>query len=300
MLLYVAVALSVISCRASGATQTSIEKTNSLPNGPTGALQPCQGDDFDVDGLIATGHCLAKDTSAVPARTIEIEVANFRYPEGEAPTSFVVDLRNRGVAPTPIVIQPSGFVVVAAPQQEALGAVALTLNAGGRASVRIDCGEPCWEGRDWKRRAVRTTGTMAAQLGHRLILVSSDSDQTRTPGTQVLSAEIIDVGLETTFNGVVDETTLETHRLTGQRRIPLDPQTRLAMLSTEKIVFVRIRVCIDETGAVSQTTPEESTGFPGYDAKLRIEIPKWRYVPFRIGDNGVAVCSIYTIHADRR
>jgi len=88
---------------------------------------------------------------------------------------------------------------------------------------------------------------------------------------------------------------LESIRLTGDRNGPLDPEfaTKLELDPTPKshAQFAWLRVCVDESGAVTLADPFETTSNNVSIAFARAA-SQWTFKPFRIHDQPVAVCSL--------
>ncbi|HET9991704.1 MAG TPA: energy transducer TonB [Kofleriaceae bacterium] len=88
---------------------------------------------------------------------------------------------------------------------------------------------------------------------------------------------------------------LESIRLTGDPNGPLDPAVArtLELDPTPKshASFTWLRVCVDETGALTLADPFETTSSAASDAFVAAA-KKWTFKPFTIHDQPVAACSM--------
>jgi hypothetical protein len=86
---------------------------------------------------------------------------------------------------------------------------------------------------------------------------------------------------------------LEGKRIAGTKMIYPDDTTKLAI---QKAGMTRVkgsfRVCIDESGAVESVLPIRSTGVAPYDRRIITAIHDWRYSPFMINNQPIAVCTM--------
>lgn len=93
----------------------------------------------------------------------------------------------------------------------------------------------------------------------------------------------------------VASTVLETRRISGQRVITPDADTRaqIAAAGVSKLV-VPFKICIDVTGQISHVKILEPSGFAAYDAKLSAALREWRYQPYLLDGKPVPVCTSVT------
>ena len=89
---------------------------------------------------------------------------------------------------------------------------------------------------------------------------------------------------------------LEQRRIAGTPRITPDAATQAKLVADGKArIHGSWKVCLDTSGAVTAATALQSTGYAAYDARIETEIEtSWRYQPYIVEGNAVAVCSDIT------
>ena len=93
----------------------------------------------------------------------------------------------------------------------------------------------------------------------------------------------------------VPPTLLEGYRIAGNQAIAPDDLTKVAIARAGRERLIgSLKLCVDETGAVTIITLLKSTGFPDYDAKLEREMWQWRYKPYEVNGRPVRVCTAIT------
>jgi hypothetical protein len=97
---------------------------------------------------------------------------------------------------------------------------------------------------------------------------------------------------------VVATTVLEKARISGERNIVPDDNTKLAIArvkgpGTAKLTGI-FKLCVDEQGSVASVTQLRSTEFPIYDEALEAAMRAWRYRPVVIQGKPAKVCSAVT------
>ena len=85
---------------------------------------------------------------------------------------------------------------------------------------------------------------------------------------------------------------LELQRVAGNTDIQPSRQTRASMLRDGvSSVKAAVRVCVDTTGLVFDSTLTERTGYTEYDSKILEAIHEWQFRPYVLSGTPVSVCS---------
>lgn len=87
---------------------------------------------------------------------------------------------------------------------------------------------------------------------------------------------------------------LETNRMSGDKNILPDDETKLAIAKAGGRVVGSFKLCLDTAGAVSSVKPLKSTGFSAYDEKILRDIRTWTYLPYTHDGKVVPVCTAVT------
>jgi TonB family protein len=84
---------------------------------------------------------------------------------------------------------------------------------------------------------------------------------------------------------------IDSLRIAGETRIlpPADVQTQMVRSGIDRTRAV-LRVCLDASGRVEEARFLKGTGFAGYDQRLRGAVSAWRYRPYSVNGQSVAVC----------
>lgn len=78
----------------------------------------------------------------------------------------------------------------------------------------------------------------------------------------------------------------------GTRDVVPDDHTKISIRKANKENLIGTwRMCIDETGAVTEVERLKSTGFPGYDLKIGNSVKTWKYKPYLYDGKPQAVCT---------
>ena len=93
----------------------------------------------------------------------------------------------------------------------------------------------------------------------------------------------------------VAPTLLEGSRIAGNKVIIPDDATKAAFAESGKAKMIAsLKLCIDETGAVTTVSLLKSSGFAAYDKKLEREMRLWTYRPYLVNGAAVPVCTAVT------
>lgn len=88
---------------------------------------------------------------------------------------------------------------------------------------------------------------------------------------------------------------VEGRRIAGSKHIVPDPETKTEISKYhDPRITGTFRLCLDETGSVTQVLPLVSTGFPAYDRDLFAGMNQWRYSPYSLDGEPVPVCTLIT------
>jgi protein TonB len=91
---------------------------------------------------------------------------------------------------------------------------------------------------------------------------------------------------------VVPLQAVEAARIAGNADIPLPPEVKQAVVAEGKReVLAMAKLCLDRDGAPTEVSIRKSSGHPAADARIREEMLRWRYRPYRVNGEAVAVCT---------
>ena len=93
---------------------------------------------------------------------------------------------------------------------------------------------------------------------------------------------------------VVPSAALEAQRVRGTTQILPDPEDAAALQQGGKRAVAVYKLCLDETGAVSQVRLLKSSGRPAYDQKIERAMRDWAYRPFLVNNVASPVCTAIT------
>ncbi len=94
---------------------------------------------------------------------------------------------------------------------------------------------------------------------------------------------------------IVPSVAVEQRRVAGKQHIHPPKATKLHMAKYGKTrIIATMKMCLDRRGAVSSLRLLKSSGYVAYDRLIRAEMKKWRYRPFTINHQAVAVCTAVT------
>ena len=90
----------------------------------------------------------------------------------------------------------------------------------------------------------------------------------------------------------VEPSALQAQQVSGNANVPAAKQTRAAMIR-DHVSSLRavVKLCVDTTGLVTDSTMVERSGYTEYDSKLVELIREWRYRPYLINGTPAPVCS---------
>jgi len=94
--------------------------------------------------------------------------------------------------------------------------------------------------------------------------------------------------------GVKDARLIEGKRISGEKTIVPDDQTKVEIQKRTSRVTGSFRICLSETGAVESVLPLRSTGFAAYDRRIMGGVLAWVYSPYQVNDVAVPVCTRVT------
>ena len=66
------------------------------------------------------------------------------------------------------------------------------------------------------------------------------------------------------------------------------------MARTGKGAVAVVKMCLNARGSVDRLAILKTSGYPGYDAKLKAHMQTWQYRPFRVNGKPVRVCTAVT------
>lgn len=94
---------------------------------------------------------------------------------------------------------------------------------------------------------------------------------------------------------IVLQHVLEQSRISGEKQIIPSEADKLKIRRDDKSqVIASMKMCLNAGGTVSRVNVMKSSGYPGYDAKIRSTMRQWRYKPFMVNGKAVPVCSSVT------
>lgn len=100
---------------------------------------------------------------------------------------------------------------------------------------------------------------------------------------------------------VVAPDLMEGRRIAGEPRIlPPEVVRRRMLRSGQRSTRAVLKMCLDRSGRVVETTVLSSSGHPEYDRALRLGVRTWRYHPYTIDGARVAVCTALTFVYEMR
>jgi len=60
------------------------------------------------------------------------------------------------------------------------------------------------------------------------------------------------------------------------------------------------KLCLDSTGAIVEQKMLKSSGYPDYDARIEAAIRDWRFKPYELDGEAIAVCTSATFIYKKR
>jgi outer membrane biosynthesis protein TonB len=90
---------------------------------------------------------------------------------------------------------------------------------------------------------------------------------------------------------------VENLRVSGETQIQPDDDVKIMMMHAgQSHLHVSFKVCLDASGAVTSSSRMGSTGYAEYDAALAGAIATWRYRPYSVNGQAIAVCGPVTFN----
>lgn len=87
---------------------------------------------------------------------------------------------------------------------------------------------------------------------------------------------------------------VEQMRISGEKEIQPPNDVNVAIRRAGQKVIGVTQMCLSAQGTVSTVKMLKSTGFPGYDNKIKSKMREWRYRPFMVNGKAVPICSTVT------
>lgn len=93
---------------------------------------------------------------------------------------------------------------------------------------------------------------------------------------------------------IVPQVALEAQRIKGEKDIqpPNDVATQISRAG--KGVTGVVKMCLSAGGSVNKLQVLRSTGYPGYDNRIKSKMREWKYRPFMVNGKAVPVCTSVT------
>ena len=100
---------------------------------------------------------------------------------------------------------------------------------------------------------------------------------------------------------IVPQVALEQQRLSGEKNIKPDDQTKLAIKRDGKTrVVTTVKMCLSGGGTVNKVQMLKSSGYPAYDSQIKSTMRGWKYRPFMVNGRAVPVCTSVTFIYNQR
>jgi protein TonB len=93
---------------------------------------------------------------------------------------------------------------------------------------------------------------------------------------------------------LVPQQAIEAQRISGEKDIQPPNDVNVAIRRAGQRVVGVIKMCLTGGGTVSTLKVLKSTGFPGYDNKIKSKMREWKYRPFMVNGKAVPVCTSVT------
>ena len=91
---------------------------------------------------------------------------------------------------------------------------------------------------------------------------------------------------------VVSLQAVEAARLSGNADIALPPEVKQAVYAEGKReVLAMAKLCLGRDGVPTEVSIKKSSGYPAADARIRDEMLRWRYRPYKVNNEAFAVCT---------
>ncbi len=93
---------------------------------------------------------------------------------------------------------------------------------------------------------------------------------------------------------IVPQVALEAQRISGEKDIQPPNDVATTISRSGKGVVGVVKMCLSSGGSVQKLNVLKSTGYPGYDNKIKTKMREWRYRPFMVNGKAVPVCTSVT------
>ena len=93
---------------------------------------------------------------------------------------------------------------------------------------------------------------------------------------------------------IVPQVALEAQRISGEKDIQPPNDVATTISRSGKGVVGVVKMCLTNGGSVQKLNVLKSTGYPGYDNKIKTKMREWRYRPFMVNGKAVPVCTSVT------
>ncbi|HET6610543.1 MAG TPA: TonB family protein [Kofleriaceae bacterium] len=94
---------------------------------------------------------------------------------------------------------------------------------------------------------------------------------------------------------IVPPHALEAQRVAGDAHIVPSDTDKIAIKRQGKAMVISVvKMCLTAGGSVKSIQMLKSSGFPGYDRKIKSKMRQWKYRPFRVNGKAVPVCTSVT------
>jgi periplasmic protein TonB len=93
---------------------------------------------------------------------------------------------------------------------------------------------------------------------------------------------------------IVPQVALEAQRISGEKDIQPPNDVATTISRSGKGVVGVVKMCLTSGGSVQKLNVLKSTGYPGYDNKIKTKMREWRYRPFMVNGKAVPVCTSVT------
>jgi periplasmic protein TonB len=93
---------------------------------------------------------------------------------------------------------------------------------------------------------------------------------------------------------LVPQQAIEAQRISGEKDIQPPNDVNVAIRRAGTRVIGVVKMCLSAGGSVSSLKVIKSTGYPGYDNKIKSKMREWKYRPFMVNNKAVPVCTSVT------
>ncbi|MCP4444334.1 MAG: TonB family protein [Myxococcales bacterium] len=93
---------------------------------------------------------------------------------------------------------------------------------------------------------------------------------------------------------IVQQNAIEGSRISGEKDIQPPSSVATAIERSGKRAVGIVKMCLNGSGKVKSLNMTKSTGHAVYDAKLKSEMRRWKYNPYRVNGKPIPVCTSVT------